>query len=133
MQHLNQTDVESRLSFARWMITNNDIADKIWFSDEAHFQLNAEVNKKNVRYWGTEKLNYYLEKPLHSEKITLWAAFSADGIIIYLYISSTEINYSIAKSAQQDQIAHTCSLILLYTLSNCKSIIKNDRLRVNTQ
>ena len=63
------------------MITNNDIADKIWFSDEAHFHLNAEVNKKNGRYWGTEKPNYYLEKPLHSEKITVWAAFSTDGII----------------------------------------------------
>ena len=81
MQHLKQSDVESRLSFARRMITNNDIADKIWFSDEAHFHLNAEVNKKNVRYWRTEKPNYYLEKPLHSEKITVWAAFSADGII----------------------------------------------------
>ena len=29
---------------------------------------------------GTKKPNYYLEKPLHSEKITVWAAFSADGI-----------------------------------------------------
>ena len=66
MQHLKQSDAESRLSFARRMITNNDIADKIWFSDEAHFHLNAEVNKKNVRYWGIEKPNYYLEKPLSS-------------------------------------------------------------------
>jgi hypothetical protein len=44
------------------MIDNSGIADKIWFSDEAHFYLNSQVNKKNCRYWGTEKPDFYFRK-----------------------------------------------------------------------
>ena len=37
MQHLKPTDIESRLSVARWVTENEDIVGQIWFSDEAHF------------------------------------------------------------------------------------------------
>ena len=81
VQRLKPTDIESRLSFARWVTENEDIVGQIWFSDEAHFYLNAQVNKKNAIFWGTEKPEFYIEKPLHSEKVTVWAALSAGGII----------------------------------------------------
>ena len=81
MQHLKETDIESRLLFAQWMKGHADITYLIWFSDEAHFYLNAQVNKQNFRYWGSEKPNMYLEKPLHSKKVTVWAALSSQGII----------------------------------------------------
>lgn len=80
-QHLKDSDIESRLRFAHWMNENENIADILWFSDEAHFYSNAQVNKKNCRYWSTEKPDFYLEKTLHSEKVTVWAALSANGII----------------------------------------------------
>ena len=54
---------------------------KIWFSDESHFYLNAAVNKQNRRVWGIEKPNSYLEKPLHDDKVTAWAAMSSTGVI----------------------------------------------------
>lgn len=92
MQHLKPTDITSRLSFARWMVANIHIVDNIWFSDEAHFFLNAQVNKKNCRYWGTEKPHYYIEKSLHAEKVTVWAALSADGIIGPFFFEDDEGN-----------------------------------------
>lgn len=81
MQHLKPSDIDSRLAFATWMKDRPDIADNTWFSDEAHFYLNAQVNKRNCRFWGTEKPNIYTERSLHSEKVTVWAALSSSGII----------------------------------------------------
>ena len=65
MQHFKDSDIEIRLHFAHWMKENDQIADVIWFSDEAHFHLNAHVNKRICRFWGSEKPDLYLEKPLH--------------------------------------------------------------------
>lgn len=81
MQHLKDSDISSRLQFANWMKEHSEITDVIWFSDEAHFYLNEQVNKRNCRYWGSEKRNIYIEKPLHGEKLTVWAAMSSTGII----------------------------------------------------
>ena len=81
MQHLKETDINSRLEFAEWIIDNVDTVEKIWFSDESHFYLNNTLNKQNNRVWGNEKPNFYLEKPLHSDKVTVWAALSSTGVI----------------------------------------------------
>jgi hypothetical protein len=64
MQHLKENDIESRLHFAHWVKTNQDIVDLLWFSDESHFYLNSALNKKNCRHWGSEKPEYHLEKSL---------------------------------------------------------------------
>ena len=51
------------------MKENNQIADVTWFSDEAHFYLNAQVSKGNCRFWGSEKPDLYLEKNVTREKV----------------------------------------------------------------
>jgi hypothetical protein len=63
------------------MKTRPDIADHSWFSEEAHFYLNAHVNKRNCRFWGTEKPDFCMGRSLHSDKLTVWAALSSSGII----------------------------------------------------
>ena len=78
-QHLKDSDIESILQFAHWMKENDENADVIWFSDEAHFYLNAQVNKRKCQFWGSEKPDLYLEKPMHGEKVT-WA-LSSTGVI----------------------------------------------------
>ena len=55
MQQLKDSDIESRLHFAHWMKENDQIVDSIWFSEEANFHLNAQVNKRNCRFWGSHK------------------------------------------------------------------------------
>ncbi|GFV24724.1 probable RNA-directed DNA polymerase from transposon X-element [Trichonephila clavipes] len=50
-------------------------------SDEAHFCLNGYVSKQNCHIWGEANLQVYVETPLHPEKLTVWCALWAGGII----------------------------------------------------
>ncbi|GFU00209.1 DUF4817 domain-containing protein [Trichonephila clavipes] len=49
--------------------------------DEAHFWLNGYVNKQNCRIWSEANPQVYVEPPLHPEKLTVWCALWAGGII----------------------------------------------------
>ncbi|GFT93077.1 putative transposable element [Trichonephila clavipes] len=77
---------DSRLNrFVEW--AQNEIAvvpdfhKRILFSDEAHFWLNGYVNKQNCRIWSEANPQEYVETPLHPEKLTVWGALWAGGII----------------------------------------------------
>ncbi|GFX93674.1 hypothetical protein TNCV_1588511 [Trichonephila clavipes] len=50
-------------------------------SDEAHFWLNGYVIKQNCRIWSEANPQVYVETPLHPEKLTVWCALWAGGII----------------------------------------------------
>ncbi|GFX33805.1 DUF4817 domain-containing protein [Trichonephila clavipes] len=49
--------------------------------DEAHFWLNGYVNKQNCSIWSEANPQVYVETPLHPEKLTVWCALWAGGII----------------------------------------------------
>ncbi|GFX65997.1 hypothetical protein TNCV_14181 [Trichonephila clavipes] len=49
--------------------------------DEAHFWLNGYVNKQNCRIWSEANPQVYVETPLYPEKLTVWCALWAGGII----------------------------------------------------
>ncbi|GFU08674.1 uncharacterized protein TNCV_1995161 [Trichonephila clavipes] len=49
--------------------------------DEAHFWLNGYVNKQNCRIWSEANPQVYVETPLHPEKLIVWCALWAGGII----------------------------------------------------
>ncbi|GFV94844.1 transposable element Tc3 transposase [Trichonephila clavipes] len=55
--------------------------ERILFSNEAHFWLNGYVNKQNCRIWSEANPQVYVETPLHPEKLTVWCALWAGGII----------------------------------------------------
>ncbi|GFV37902.1 putative mariner transposase [Trichonephila clavipes] len=55
-------------------------ADNVEF-DETHFWLNGYVNKQNCRIWSKANPQVYVETPLHPEKLTVWCALWAGGII----------------------------------------------------
>ncbi|GFX45690.1 DUF4817 domain-containing protein [Trichonephila clavipes] len=77
---------QARRRFVEW--TQNEIAvvpdfhKRISFSDEAHFWLNGYVNKQNCRIWSEGNPQVYVETPLHSEKLTVWCALWAGGILL---------------------------------------------------
>ncbi|GFU83454.1 histone-lysine N-methyltransferase SETMAR [Trichonephila clavipes] len=50
--------------------------------DEAHFWLNGYVNKQNCRIWSEVYPQVYVETPLHPEKLTIWCALWAGGILL---------------------------------------------------
>ncbi|GFW31035.1 hypothetical protein TNCV_4523041 [Trichonephila clavipes] len=55
--------------------------DRKW-DDEAHFWLNCYVNKQNCRIWSEANPQVYVETPLHPEKLTVWCALWAGGILL---------------------------------------------------
>lgn len=48
--------------FANWMKNNNEIVQDIWFSDEAHFYLNAIVTERNTCYWDSENPTFTMKR-----------------------------------------------------------------------
>ncbi|GFU24161.1 putative DD41D transposase [Trichonephila clavipes] len=83
---IHQNDHQARRRFVEW--AQNEIAvvpdfhKRILFSDEAHFWLNGYIKKQNCRIWSEANPQVYLETPLHPEKLTVWCALWADGILL---------------------------------------------------
>ncbi|GFV43937.1 hypothetical protein TNCV_492621 [Trichonephila clavipes] len=83
---IHQNDHQVRRRFVEW--ARNEIAfvpdfhKRILFSDEAHFWLNGYVNKENGRIWREANPQAYVETPLHPEKLTVWCALWAGGILL---------------------------------------------------
>ncbi|GFU79774.1 hypothetical protein TNCV_4928051 [Trichonephila clavipes] len=50
--------------------------------DEAHFWLKGYVNKQNCHIWSEANPQVYVETPLHPEKLTVWCALWAGGILL---------------------------------------------------
>ncbi|GFV96146.1 transposable element Tcb1 transposase [Trichonephila clavipes] len=59
-----------------------DFHKRILFSDEAHFWLNGYVSKQNCRIWSEANPQVHVETPLHPEKLTVWCALWAGGILL---------------------------------------------------
>ncbi|GFS81773.1 putative transposable element [Trichonephila clavipes] len=85
---------QARRRFVEW--AQNEIAvvpdfqKRILFSDEAHFWLNGYVNKQNCRIWSEANPQVYVETPLHPEKLTVWCALWAGGIIGPYFVKNDE-------------------------------------------
>ncbi|GFT00248.1 uncharacterized protein TNCV_2738161 [Trichonephila clavipes] len=83
---IHQNDHQASRRFVEW--AQNEIAvvpdfhKRILFSDEAHFWLNGYVNKQNCRIWTEDNPQVYVETPLHPEKLTVWGALWAGGILL---------------------------------------------------
>ncbi|GFX04083.1 hypothetical protein TNCV_3972321 [Trichonephila clavipes] len=83
---IHQNDHQARRRFVEWV--QNEIAvvldfhKRILFSDEAHFWLNGYVNKQNCRISSEANPQVYVETPLHPEKLTVWCALWAGGILL---------------------------------------------------
>ncbi|GFW27988.1 RNase H domain-containing protein [Trichonephila clavipes] len=76
----NDTILEPKLlPSLRNLFTNNA---SFIFHDEAHFWLNGYVNKQNCRIWSEANPQVYVETPLHPEKLTVWGALWAGGILL---------------------------------------------------
>ena len=84
-QKLTATDKSKRLQMGTILMDKveecQSFLPNLWTSDEAHFQLDGQVNSKNNVYWGSSVPNEVGEKPLHSAKVTVWVAMSSRKII----------------------------------------------------
>ncbi|GFW52896.1 hypothetical protein TNCV_2394751 [Trichonephila clavipes] len=77
---------QARCRFVEW--AQNEIAvvpdfhKRILFSDEENFWLNGYVNKQKCCIWSKANPQVYVETPLHPEKLTVWCALWAGGILL---------------------------------------------------
>lgn len=85
VQDLKPNDHQLRRTFGEWaegiIAVDDEFPRNILFSDEAHFWLNGYVNKQNCRIWSKDNPQAFVQKPLHPEKLTVWCALWAGGII----------------------------------------------------
>ena len=78
-------DEVQRKAFSEWIINmcrdDNNFLEHLIASDEAHFNLSGYVNKQNIRFWARENPQKLHEKPLHSERVTVWCAMTSTCVI----------------------------------------------------
>jgi|UniRef100_A0A2S2PZ44 hypothetical protein len=60
----------------------------VMLTDETHFYLDGFVNKQNCRYWAAENPRELHQRPLHSQKVTMWYGISQFGIIGHYYFEN---------------------------------------------
>ena len=111
VQELKPHDHRSRRTFAEWaeemIAIDPQFNLKIMFSDEAHFWLNGYVNKQNSRIWGDENPRAIEETPLHPEKLTVWCALHAGGIIgPYFFRNADGQNVTVNGERYRDMITN---------------------------
>lgn len=111
VQELKPHDHRSRRTFGEWAEGNIAIDPqfhlKILFSDEAHFWLNGYVNKQNCRIWSDDNPQAIVETPLHPEKVTVWCALWAGGIIgPYVFKNDAGQNVTVNGERYRDMITN---------------------------
>ncbi|XP_053949535.1 uncharacterized protein LOC128857797 [Anastrepha ludens] len=84
-QELKPLDHFKRRQCSEWwqeMATVHDqFSKKIIFSGEVHFHLSGFVNKQNCRIWADDNPRVIAEKPMHSQRVTVWCGLWTGGII----------------------------------------------------
>ncbi|PSN55244.1 hypothetical protein C0J52_05854 [Blattella germanica] len=73
-QELSHRDWESRRKYAR----NIDI---VLICVVTHFHLSGCVNKENFWYWSNQNPHQLHERPLHSDRVTVWCSISKFDVI----------------------------------------------------
>jgi hypothetical protein len=75
------TRVEHAINQLGLIDSSPTFLQNLLFSDEAHFQLHGHVNRHNFRYYSDSNPHWYREEPLHSPRLTVWAAIGKNGVV----------------------------------------------------
>ena len=69
LNDLIQANMEKKVAIYQWFLQKIDnykeFLNDVWFSNEAHFLLNGQVNSKNQVFCGSENLQRVVEDVLH--------------------------------------------------------------------
>jgi hypothetical protein len=97
VHELLPNDRPRRQQFCHWFMesfhNNGAILEKTFFSDESWFHLSGYVNSQNMRMWSGENPHYYIEVPLHSQKI---GPIFFEGKYSIIYATFKNLNVQIA-------------------------------------
>ena len=76
---LKPSDMKRRVAMADWFRRHPDVFENLWFSDEAHFCLNGQVNSRNAVHWGSQRPDEVLSRQRHNKRVTVWVAMRRGG------------------------------------------------------
>lgn len=84
----NAADYQQRLTFSETVrICLKRMRNwRYWWVMKLNFHLNGVVNKHNCRYWAFENPCELHQRPLHSQKVTVWCAVEKCGVIGPLFL-----------------------------------------------
>ncbi|GAA54821.1 hypothetical protein CLF_105554 [Clonorchis sinensis] len=77
LQNITEKDKEQRVTFANWLLDNEEIVPNILWSDEANFSVEGIINKQNCVIWSREAPHEYLTDNLHSPHRCVWMGLSS--------------------------------------------------------
>jgi len=63
------------------MLNYDRVINTFLVTDEAHFHLSGYVNKQNSYYWAPENPQELHQRPLHSERLTVWFGIASFGVL----------------------------------------------------
>ena len=62
------------------MLNDDGVINTALMTDVAHFHLSGYVNKQNYRYWAPENPQELHQRPLHSDRSTVWCGIASFGV-----------------------------------------------------
>lgn len=62
--------------------------DKMWWSNEATFELNGHINRHNCVYWTSSNPHVIVEKDVNLPGVTVSADISSMGLIGLVFFNS---------------------------------------------
>ncbi|GFT74407.1 uncharacterized protein TNCV_539391 [Trichonephila clavipes] len=97
LEWLRNVSPKVKLKYFHIMVTHpNNLAD------EVHLWLNSYVKKQNCRIWSEANPQVYVETPLHPEKLTVWGALWAGGIIGPYFFKNDE-GHNVTVNGDRDR------------------------------
>ena len=63
------------------MLNDDGVISTVIMTEEAHFHLSGYVNKQNYHYWAPENPQQLQQRPVYSERLTVWCGIASFGVI----------------------------------------------------
>jgi len=94
VQDLNDRDMANRRIYSEQlleMLNDDGVISTLLMTDAAHFHLSGYVNKQNYRYWAPENPQQLHQRPLHSERLTVWCGITSFGVLGPVLFEGSEV------------------------------------------
>ena len=99
---LNTADLPIHLEFCQKIIRmveeDEYVLKCIYMSDEAHFDLNDNVNKQNCRIWSDSNPQILHETELHPLRVTVWCAVSSKYIVGPYFFEESGVTVTVSNT-----------------------------------
>ena len=94
----------------------------ILMSDEARFHLNGTVNKQNCRYWSPDNPHNIHQRPLHSDRVTVWCAVAPYDIIRLYFFEENGVTETVNSARYIETITNILRPELRGRRINCANV-----------